>query len=335
MPPTCWTCWRGRELILLALTAIDTIPPREGLDRRGVSAIHSAREPESVWARLLFRPTTSIESPILVPVMRDCLAIVAVLLAAIAGCNGNPYVAPQTAYNPAAQPMAAQVQDIQRRMSELDANNSQLHAQLAQSRQESQVYKDQIALLQKQIRETASQLRDTQVARDEVEQRLNGVLASTRQRGGAIITANSSLTKALDVVSLPGLEVRQDQDTVRIEIPADQLFQPGTAQLHPTSYQLLDQVAAAVTRSYPKQIVGIEGHTDNAMVVGGAGATSHQLSTMQALQVFDQLANRNRLPAKQLFTVGHGANHPLASNATAAGRAKNRRLELVIYPETF
>jgi outer membrane protein OmpA-like peptidoglycan-associated protein len=34
-----------------------------------------------------------------------------------------------------------------------------------------------------------------------------------------------------------------------------------------------------------------------------------------------------------LFLVAHGSNHPLVSNATAAGRAKNRRIELVVYPE--
>jgi outer membrane protein OmpA-like peptidoglycan-associated protein len=35
----------------------------------------------------------------------------------------------------------------------------------------------------------------------------------------------------------------------------------------------------------------------------------------------------------QLFLVAHGGNHPLVSNATAAGRARNRRVEIVIYPE--
>ena len=56
---------------------------------------------------------------------------------------------------------------------------------------------------------------------------------------------------------------------------------------------------------------------------------------MQALAVFDILTRRNHLPARQLFVMGLGANHPRASNATDAGRAKNRRIELVIYPQTL
>ncbi len=38
-------------------------------------------------------------------------------------------------------------------------------------------------------------------------------------------------------------------------------------------------------------------------------------------------------PAKQLFVIGHGANHPVVSNATKSGQARNRRIELVVYPE--
>jgi len=49
--------------------------------------------------------------------------------------------------------------------------------------------------------------------------------------------------------------------------------------------------------------------------------------------VFDFFTTRTPLRQGQLFLVAHGANHPVVSNATAAGRARNRRVELVIYPE--
>jgi outer membrane protein OmpA-like peptidoglycan-associated protein len=49
--------------------------------------------------------------------------------------------------------------------------------------------------------------------------------------------------------------------------------------------------------------------------------------------VFDYLAARTRLKAQQLFVVGHGGNHPVVSNGTAAGKARNRRIELAVYPE--
>jgi flagellar motor protein MotB len=49
--------------------------------------------------------------------------------------------------------------------------------------------------------------------------------------------------------------------------------------------------------------------------------------------VFDFLCGRTTLKPGQLFVVAHGPNHPVVSNATAAGRARNRRIELVVYPE--
>ena len=62
-------------------------------------------------------------------------------------------------------------------------------------------------------------------------------------------------------------------------------------------------------------------------------ATGHQVSVSQAGAVYEQIAQRGRLRAAQMFVVGFGPNHPLYSNADPAGRAANRRVELVIYPD--
>ncbi len=51
------------------------------------------------------------------------------------------------------------------------------------------------------------------------------------------------------------------------------------------------------------------------------------------MAVYDVLLRSTRYQAGQLFVVGHGANHPIASNATLEGKNRNRRVELVVYPE--
>jgi chemotaxis protein MotB len=254
------------------------------------------------------------------------------------GCNRNPFVSQQASPwqqqpQPQQQAQLAQLQDLDRRASQLDANNRDLHSQLAQSQQQARLLQDQVTLLQKRLSETAGQLRDMQVAKQEVEKRVEGLQASTRFRGGAAISANNSVRTSLAVVQIPGFEVRQDGDVIRIAIPADQLFPPGAAQLHAGAYQLIDRVAAAIASSYPRQIVGIEGYTD-AAPVGGGFTSNHQLAAAQTLAVFDHLRRLNRLSDRQLFVMAQGANRPRASNATPAGRAENRRVELVIYPET-
>lgn len=252
------------------------------------------------------------------------------------GCGQNRFLTPQQ--QPAVQQQAAQlsrVQELQHRVRELDTSNSDLHKRLAQSEQQTKVYMEETELLQKQLQETAEKLRETQLARQEAERSVQMLQASAREQVGAKITANNSVRQSLDVADIPGVEVSQEKDVVRLRIPADELFQRGTVQLTQDAYAYADKVADAITRHYSQQQIGIEGYTDSAPAFGGNGMTNHQLSAMQALAVFDILTRRNRLPSRQMFVMGLGANHPRASNATEAGRAQNRRIEIVVYPETF
>lgn len=254
-----------------------------------------------------------------------------VLLApALSGCQKNPFLNSQQAgVSPGQQnPLVAQVDDLNRRSTQLDANNRDLHARLAASEQELQ-------LVRRQLVDMTKQLQETQLAKQDADKRNQAFQASAKPRGSATITANNSLQNALKTVQVPGLEVRSEQDVIRIEIPSDKLFQAGTTHLLPGAYQSLDQVADAIHRNYPRQRIVIEGHTDNAPAVPGHTSVSHQLTSAQAQAIFDQLTVRNRLPTNQLAVMSYGANHPRYSNGDPAGRAKNRRLELVVYPETI
>jgi len=262
------------------------------------------------------------------------------------GCNNNPFApaGASTAWQQPGQqqPYEAQLAELNRRASQLDANNRDLNAQLAQGAQQFQVAREQVALLQRQLQDSAAQLRESQTARRETERQLETLRASYERRGGAVLTANSSIRQTLAPVEIPGVNVRQDGEVIRVELASDQLFVGGGAQLQPTAYLTVDQVATAILRSYPRQRIGIEAHTDDS--VGGAAggqagagpvSAAHQLTAAQAAAVLDLLATRNRLPSRQLFAAAHGANHPRVANTTAEGRFRNRRIEIVIYPESI
>ena len=259
----------------------------------------------------------------------------------LAGCQNGPFQPPGGATAAAAagpldqqaQSLATQVQDLNRRVAQLDLNNADLHRQLAQAEQSRQLSQEQVALLQKQLGEVAQKYRDAQVAQQSAQKQMTALEASSRFRGGAAITANSSVKQSLAAVPIPGLEVRQDGEVIRIELPADKLFVPGSGQLQADGLRVLDEVAAAIARSYSRQRIVIEGHTDDA--AAGHPTAAHLLATTQAQAVFSQLVQRGRLPARQLSIVAMGENHPLVSNATPAGKAKNRRIEVVIYPDTL
>ena len=273
------------------------------------------------------------------------------------GCSRNPYLAtpgsnvswqaqpgfaPGTAppgvnvgVNPNINPNDARMAELSRRMQLLDDNNSQLHTQLAQSEQKSQVYRDELALVKKQLSDTTQRLETTTLAARQAETNVRGMQASSQMRNATTIKANTNLRSMIGRLNLSGLPVRQDGDVIRIVLPSDQLFQPGTPQLLPQATMTLDPVIAQLRSVFPRQRIGIEGYTDNSALYGGQVATSHQLASAQAASVLELMTRRGGMPLNQLFTVAQGANNPRQDNATAAGRAANRRIELVVYPETY
>lgn len=246
--------------------------------------------------------------------------------------------------------------DLRRRSIEMDANNRDLHAQLAQTQQQNRLYEDQLNLVRQQLNDTAGRLsnsrqtqaevaRQMQTLKEQTDQQIimaqqqaqNQVAAletTLKRRGGATIRANSSVHQNLAAVKIAGLNIRQDGDVVRIELPSDQVFSPGTATLQPGANAMVNRVAAAVRQHYPRQKIGIESHTDSRAPSDGRWRSNHQLSAAQAMAVFEQLTRQQQFAPQQLFVLGHGPNYPVASNGTDAGQQRNRRVEVVIYPET-
>ena len=163
-------------------------------------------------------------------------------------------------------------------------------------------------------------------------------LGATSNYGGPQLGSLASGAAALPSpsnIQVPGAAVQMDGQAVRISVPADQLFTPGTSQLNSASYQVLDRVADTIFRSYPKHRVAVEAHTDSGSVTASGQPNQFQLATAQAKAVTDQLVRRNSIPDRQLSAVPHGPNFPRGDNQSAAGRAANRHIDFVIYPEQW
>ncbi len=110
------------------------------------------------------------------------------------------------------------------------------------------------------------------------------------------------------------------------------LFDSGKAQLRKGAYPVLDKVAK-VLEEVSSQPVGVEGHTDNVPIKHSGWADNKALSVARANAVVDYLES-NRVDRSRLTAIGYGEEHPIASNTTAAGRQKNRRVEIIILPQS-
>jgi outer membrane protein OmpA-like peptidoglycan-associated protein len=102
-------------------------------------------------------------------------------------------------------------------------------------------------------------------------------------------------------------------------------FRTGSSELSSRSLPLLDKARQAISL-FPGAAVVIEGHTDST----GSAATNQRLSEERAAVVASRIRNSLALPTLQLQSLGYGEERPVASNDTEAGRAANRRIDVVI-----
>ncbi len=260
---------------------------------------------------------------------------IVIILAGLFGCADNPLVL-QSKLNQFEQQQVAlsrQQEQMQARSAALDQSNQELQALVAQSRQQADLLEKQLDATREQLRVATTQLAEAREERQSADSQVKALQASLRQRGSVLITPNTSVLEALPQINLPGVEVRRDGEVIRVELSGTRMFESGDARLRPGAEETLAGVAAELAKLYPRQIIGVEGHTDTDPIAGGGWRSNHQLSTARAMAVYDVLATRTALEPKQLFVVGHGPNHPVVSNATEAGKQRNRRVELVVYPE--
>lgn len=111
-----------------------------------------------------------------------------------------------------------------------------------------------------------------------------------------------------------------------VTMPQDILFAVDSAQLQPTLRADLGALADNLLE-YPDTTVQVIGHTDNT----GAAAYNLDLSKRRAASVSGVLV-QNGVPANRIVAIGAGEDRPVASNLDEAGRAQNRRVEIVITP---
>lgn len=114
------------------------------------------------------------------------------------------------------------------------------------------------------------------------------------------------------------------------QVSGDLLFDSGKADLLQRGYDTVEKAAMAIRKRYPDSVIIIAGHTDDQKLAKTAKFKDNQaLSLARAQSVMDYLVKNGMDPTK-LSVVGYGETKPIASNLTPEGRAKNRRVELVV-----
>ena len=124
------------------------------------------------------------------------------------------------------------------------------------------------------------------------------------------------------------VDVSVEEDQVTIRMLGEATFDTGQAQLKTDFVPLLLKIGEVLSKTEGEIIIA--GHTDNVPVSGGPYKSNLGLSMARAGSVAEYLLKSTAINPQRLSTMGFGEYRPLASNDTAEGRQKNRRVEIIV-----
>ncbi|MDX1720689.1 MAG: flagellar motor protein MotB, partial [Salegentibacter mishustinae] len=204
-------------------------------------------------------------------------------------------------------------------ISENSRQNRQLLAELEEKEQ---------ALVKEQAR--LDKLQRDLDARSRRVNELEELIAAKDAKMNAL---KEAISKALTNFEGKGLTVEQRDGKVYVSMENKLLFSSGSWAVNAEGRQAVKQLGQVLAEN-PDIAVLIEGHTDN-VPYGGSGPLNDNwdLSTKRATSIVQILKENNNIDPQNLTAAGRGEYAPIATNETAEGRAKNRRIEVILTPK--
>jgi OOP family OmpA-OmpF porin len=188
---------------------------------------------------------------------------------------------------------------------------------------------NELQAVQQEYAEDQTRLADMEEEMRTLDERLGGATterAALIQRLEAQARVKQQFAQVEKMFSSYEARVFREADTIILRMVGLN-FNSGDAQLKPENFDLLAKVEKAID-VFPRSELTIEGHTDSH----GGDVLNQKLSQERAESVQQYMVNAMRIPTYRLIATGYGETQPVSSNETEAGRARNRRIDIVIRP---
>ena len=167
----------------------------------------------------------------------------------------------------------------------------------------------------------------------ERSQRIAELEALIASKDQAMRDLKNAISSALTAFEGKGLTVEQRNGKVYVSMENKLLFKSGSWAIGSKGRIAIEQLGSVLADN-PEIAVLIEGHTDNdPFSSGGQIANNWDLSTKRATSIVQILSENARINPESLTAAGRGEYAPIASNDTKEGKAKNRRIEVVLTPK--
>ncbi|MFT8319858.1 MAG: flagellar motor protein MotB [Bacillus sp. (in: firmicutes)] len=129
------------------------------------------------------------------------------------------------------------------------------------------------------------------------------------------------------------LETSLTDEGLLVSIRDNVLFASGSASIRADDKKVVAEIAKLLIMDPPRSII-ISGHTDNVPIHNSNFESNWELSVTRAINFMKLLLNNDKLDPSAFSAKGYGEFKPIASNKTAKGKEKNRRVEILIQPRT-
>jgi chemotaxis protein MotB len=193
------------------------------------------------------------------------------------------------------------------------------------------------AALQKQLEAALSQNADLQAQNDGLKNQNQGLQAELdKARAVARGTPGAAVRPGKTKPEFgEGIETAVGAaGELTMTLPETILFASGKADLKADARRHLDKISAVLNRDYAGDKIRVEGHTDSQPIAKSKKQwqDNWDLSCNRAMEVVRYLISKGIDP-RRVYAAGYGPYKPVATNDTAPGRAKNRRVVIVVYPQ--
>lgn len=170
------------------------------------------------------------------------------------------------------------------------------------------------------------------------QSRVNELLAEAdelKRANEAATSAQQSLESQMrEALASKDITISELQGKLTLSILDRILFDSGQAVIKPEGQEVLRKLGAVLDQ-FPNRQIHVTGHTDNVPIHTPQFPSNWELSAARALAAVRFLVEEAGVNPTRLAAVANGEFQPVADNATAEGRAKNRRIAVVVLPEVF
>lgn len=223
-----------------------------------------------------------------------------------------------------------QNESLEQRIKRLQADTALLNKQLADLKDR---YTDLDANYAKLRNNSSSEINKLTGDLAKREQRLKEVEEVLRKRDEATNQLRAKLQEALLGFTKSGLTVEVKNGKVYVSLTDKLLFPSGSIIIDENGKKALTQLAE-VLKQQPDINIAVEGHTDSQRINNlGQIKDNWDLSVLRSTSVVRFLTDEQKVESVRMTATGKGQFQPLADNATAEGRSKNRRIEIVLSPK--